>query len=119
MVMTEEAFRAEVEGYGIQLQSSTPRPAFRDHVFHLKLNALKVFPLGVECYVGVQAGGRQLDGVVPSSVVTFTSDGPIIRALRFLQDGSYTVRLAPTSMGTYTWHMSEGEMREAEYIGEE
>ena len=119
MLMTEEEFRAEAERYGVPLKRSVPRSALRDHTVHLKLNALKVFPLGVECYVGIQVGERQLDGVAPSSAVTFTPDGPIIKALRFLREGNYIVRLSPTSMGTYKWQLNEREMQEAEYKAQE
>ena len=102
-----QIFREALRVYGRDIgQEAVP-----ENVSRLRMDKAKPFPLGIECYVGVSVGERALQGVVPSHVVRFESECPIIHGLLFKDAGEYfQVKLPPSSMGTYTWQLTREEL---------
>lgn len=115
-VSIEAKFKEELERYEVSFNDDHAAYEQEDG-FRLVVNSVDVMPLGVECVIAVRIGERELEGVVPSLTVGFVDGQPIVPGAKFLlDDNKVKVMLPASSMGTYTWVMSEDEMKEVEFV---
>jgi hypothetical protein len=111
-VTPSEKFRAELERYGVA-EDYPQADTIHEDALRLRMDDVNVLPLGVECYIAVRIGERDFEGFVPSAMVTFRDECPIIPGARFpLGDNRVKIRLPASSLGINTWVMTEDEMRE-------